>query len=66
MRIDDVEASLEIASGIGPPPDFCDFTARAHAFLTALARRAGWPRSIVLRSVAGLITQVRRKKGCVP
>jgi hypothetical protein len=39
----------------------CAFSKAVHATLTEMAKASGWPKSAVLRTAAGMVTQARRK-----
>jgi hypothetical protein len=39
----------------------CAFAHAVHATLTEMAKASGWPKSAVLRTAAGMVTQARRK-----
>jgi hypothetical protein len=71
MKLESVDNAVHIGYGLTQPEGVarrsskCDFTAGIHAFLTALAKEAGFIEAIGLRAAAGAVTRVRRKLGCV-
>jgi hypothetical protein len=67
MKAENVTRSLEIGyartTGLGQM-SICDFAAGVHATLSEMARNSGWVRAVVLRAVAGWISDWRRGQGC--
>jgi hypothetical protein len=65
MTREQVRTALEM--GVARAPNslsLCDYAAAFHATLSELARNSGWVRAVVLRAVAGWITDWRRGQGC--